>query len=326
MANLTTTADLKSSALKRAGELTTGSSKYDAAVEEYLNLVYQEIISGGNTFMPDLAEPWTWARAQSPGLLALLPPYSTGSVSLTQDSTAGSFSVAPTTSMAGRHLVIDGRPEFFKIATHTASSTSFTLDGAYTDATASGLTFRAHLLDYTLSASSSLQRLVEPMRVYRAQSGDGDNEGKIYGMNQETLSRQFPLHLIQSGIPTHFAIIAEANGVVRVRFNKTPSVETRVEYDYVPTPAALTVSPDTTPIIPYQDRIVLVYGATYFLMVDKSDSRADAYFRYTQSKLQGMLLESRKKYSKTSKNFAKLVPRLEQTNRAFLTSASGLRY
>lgn len=327
MANLTTTADLKAAVLQHAGELTDGNSPYDALVVTYLNRIYGELVCGGSTFVPELSEPWPWARASVPGTLALLPAYDTGTVTLTNASTSGTFSSAPSASLgsfAGRFLQMFSRADVYRVSAHTAGSASFTLDQAYQDATVTS-SFTAAKLDYTLT--SGIARLVEPFRVFQAQTGEGNSSGKIGSMSSDELHREFPLYRLQSGVPTFFAIISESSsGVMTVRFNKTPLSAVRVEYEYVPYPTDLTSSPDTTPIVPREHRSTLVYGATYWLMVDKNDSRADAYFRLTQQKIQGMLLNRRREYDDSSDSFGKLVPRSDAYRGITLSSSSGMQY
>ena len=326
MANLTTTTDIKQAVLAHSGELTNGNSAFDSRVLEYINRIYGELICGGSTFVPELSEPWPWARATAPGKLALVPAYTTGNVTLTNASTTGLFSATPASSsgsFVGRFLTIIGRPDVYRIATHSAGSASFTIDLAYQEVTVTD-SFSCFQLDYALV--SGIARLVEPFRVFQAQTEEGDGEGKIDSLSSNELHRTYPLHAIQNGVPTRFAVVSETSaGISTVRFNKIPTQIARVEYEYVPYPADLTTSPDTTPLIPREHRSVLVYGATYWLMVDKSDSRADAFFRLAQQKIQGMLLERRREYDDTSKNFAKLIARPDEVGTPVMRTESGLR-
>jgi hypothetical protein len=324
MANLTTTADLKAQVLTNAGEVTSGTSSYDTLALTYLNRAQLEVATGGSTFVPDLAEPWPWAKAQSPGVLRLVAPYAAGTVTVTNGSTSATLSAASSASLAGYYLAISGRPEYFRISAHTAATTALTLDAAYTDESGSGLSFNAYKLDYALT--TGIARLIEPMRVYRTQVFNNDNEGKIYGIAYDEMLRSYPLHLLRSGVPTLFAQIGEVDGAYRVRFNASVAQDTRVEYEYIPIPSALTASPDTTPILPYVDRPFLVYAATFWLMLDKSDSRADYYFRLAQAKLQNMLSVRRRNYGATSKNAFRVLSRQDQIDVHVLRGLNDLRY
>ena len=239
MANFTTTYDLKLDVLRRCGEVTNGNSPYDSLVGEYLNGVNQSIISGSDEFQLDLGDPWPWAKAPNPGVIVLIPPYNTGSVTLTNNSNTGSFSVAPAVSQVGNYLKLDGRSDFFRIVTHTASSTSFTIDVAYPSATITS-TFNSIKLDYDLTPN--IQRLIAPMNVYRLQDRiNDDREGKIFGIDLQRLQMEYPFISIISSVPNRFAIVNDINGLVTVRFNTYVLDNTKVEYEYIPIPYELSV-------------------------------------------------------------------------------------
>lgn len=326
MANFTTSEDLISAALDHAGELSTTSapiSPLRTRALRYLNRAHHEILSGGNEFKIDMGEPWTWAKSQTPGILQLDPPYETGTISVTKGSTAATLSSASTDSLAGRYLKLDGRPEVFRISAHTGGTDALTLDGAYTDDTGSGLSYKLHALDYSLS--SGIMRLIEPMRVYRSQDSYDDQEGKIYGIALEILTREYPLDRLESGTPIRFAKIGEVDGSISIRMNRSANVTTRVEYEFIPIPSDLTDSSGSIPLVPREYRIALSYMVAYWLMLDKEDSRSDVFFRLSQAKLQAMVQERRKEFQQMSKNFGKILPREDDRDQNFLRTTSGLR-
>lgn len=337
MANLTTTFDLKQAALKHCGELTDGTSSFEDRMLDYLNRVYTEIICGGSTFVPDLCEPWVWARMHRPGLLTLVPPFASGlggSVALTNDSKDGFFAIAPNEelgSFAGRFLHLDGRPDVYRVETHVKGSQQFLLDQEYSAPTIAASGFSCVKLDFVLTPG--IVRLVEPFRCFARQLYEGNGEGKIQGLSTDELHRRFPLYgLFSTGsrTPTHFAIINERLGVITVRFNTVVFENARVEYEYVPIPTPLSISDpltDPLPRIPPEHRSVLALGAAYWLMVDKEDPRQDLYMRLTQSKIQGMLLERRREFEDETRDFARLNPRQDQFLwRRDIRSTSGVRY
>jgi len=150
MANFRTSQDIKKEVLARAGELTDGTSDFDARVMEHLNNAYHSLISGGNEFGPDVDEQWIWARSKRPAVLTLLPAVEDGTVTLTKGSTVGTFSSAPTDSQEGRYLKIEARDEYFRIRTHAAGGTAFEIDQEYTEDTGT-FNFRSIRLEYELS-------------------------------------------------------------------------------------------------------------------------------------------------------------------------------
>lgn len=339
MANLTTTADIKLDVLRRCGELTDGTSKYDALVVDYIDRVHKELVCGGSTFVPELSELWAWARAASPGLVVLQPAFDSalgGGLNLTALSTSGSFQVAPSAalgSFVGRFLWAYGYSDVYRIATHSAGSAAFTLDLAWQGPTIAVGGFRCAQLDYTLTQSAGIVRMVEPFRIFRLQYWGSDGEGKIDGISSDQLHRRFPLYLfglMPYRAPTHFAVMSEVNNTPVVRFNMCPDSAARVEYEYIPVPADLVVSGtpanDPLPLVPREHRSVLSLGACYWLMLDKEDPRQDTYLSLTQRKIQGMLLERRREFDDVDADFAKLNPRSDHVWRPIPRSASGLWY
>lgn len=312
MANFTTTADLKAGALELAGELSNGNSDFDTQALTQINNLYQAIIAGGNEFNVDLGEAWDWAKAANPSVLELVPAYATGTVSLTKGSTSGTFNTAPGAglgSLSGRFIKVDDRPEYFRIASHSSGAGSFTLDANYTGDTGGTLGFKAIKIDYTLT--TGLCRLIAPFRIYKDKTYQDEDDGMIPMMDYKTFSQHYPFNSLGEGIPSRFCVMSETNGLFVVRFNAYVSTETRVEYDYIPVPTDLTSSPDTTPIIPRPFRVALMYGAVYYLMVQKSDSRADAYMRMTQAKLQALVSANRRQMIQGGRDRGRLLTRLD---------------
>lgn len=145
-------------ALTNAGEVTNGNSPYEADLLNKLNRCHFTLVAGGTLSLGKDAtvtidETWPWAKSRRPLILELQPKITTGTVTLTQSSESGSFSSAPSVSVAGWYLQVSGRPGVYRIATHTAAATAFELDGAYPDDNASGLSFTVFKLDYELVPS-----------------------------------------------------------------------------------------------------------------------------------------------------------------------------
>lgn len=154
MAQFRTTADILDLALGSAGEVTNGNSPYETDVLNKLNRAYHNLISGGTIPLGkdhsvEIDENWPWAKAKSPLIIELQPAYTTGFINLNLASEAGTFTQAPVSSLAGYHLNINGRDEWFKITTHTAADTAVELDGLYPDESGT-FAFSAVKLDYPL--------------------------------------------------------------------------------------------------------------------------------------------------------------------------------
>lgn len=137
---------LKQDVLTICGELTDGTSPFDAQATSYLDKVYQGLIAGNNLFDMSCMEPWVWAQAKHPINLTLSAK-ATGAATMTNASTSGTFSVAPSISLEGRYIALDGHIDLYRISQHTAASTAFSIDQAFLDSSGS-YNYTAYKYDY----------------------------------------------------------------------------------------------------------------------------------------------------------------------------------
>lgn len=428
MSQFRTTADIVDLALRNAGEVTNGNSPYEAQILDYLNRVHFTMISGGTIPIGkdqtvEIDEVWPWAKASRPLILELQPMYQTGTMALVQGSEAGVFSNAPSFSAKGWFFRVQGRPEIFRIAQHTAASVNFELDAAYT-ADSGSLNFSLFKLDYDLipdfivvdemndkvqfqkvagttisatltkgtytpaqlathvaavitaaasgptisgaydsitrlfsftsnlagptifrlvgdgsfslysvhktigfddvtTASAATQtstyalggicRLIEPIRVHRANNYSGVDSGSIYGIDSESFQRDYPLFRTREEIPSKFFVLNErADGSFTVRFNAFPKEKTRIEIEHIPVPRDLKDSAASVPIVPRKHVDVLEDAATFYVMLNKSDDRAQLYANLMQGKLKAMIAQHRGSLVRTGYGFGQIVPRRDQ--------------
>lgn len=409
-------------ALTNAGETTNGNSPYEADLLNKLNRAHFTLCAGGTIALGkdqtiEIDETWTWSRARRPLVLELQPKYNTGSVTLTLGSEVGTFSAAPSYSVAGWYLRISGREGIFRIASHTAAATAFELDGAYSLASASGLTFEVFKLDYdlvpsfividttnnkidfkktsggsvltaTLTSGSyspadlathvgsvmttaasgpaitctysavtrlftitsdgagsttllpmfatgtnvkqsahrvlgyddsdltaalthtstyvlgGIARLVEPFAL-PTQYG-----AYISSIDPENFTRDYTIALASEACPSRFAVIGEKDdGTITVRFNNYPKDKTRIEIDYVPIPRDLKDNAGSVPLVPRKHADVLEDAATFFIMLLKSDDRANAYASLVAGKLKAMIAQHRGSLLRSGENFGQAIPR-----------------
>lgn len=321
MANARTAADLLDLTLDRCGEMTDGTSSYEAAALRYMNSVYRAILAGGNEFDVDCGEPWIWAQATSPYLLKLQAPISTGTITLTSGSTTGAFSSAPASSLAGWFIKPSAGKDWYQIAAHGALSTSFTLDQAYIEASVSAGTYIVVKTDYSIG--TAITRLVGPMMCYRdSVTVQGDPErGQIFEIDVNSMSRDYPRMLINQSVPEKYCVIGyDTDGLSTIRFSSYVAEAMRVEVPYIAVQADLTDSSGSIPLLPLGFRELLAYGASYYIMLDKSDNRSEATFQLARAKLQALISHNRKSLSLGGNGFGKLIPRMAGLRRrAFRT-------
>jgi hypothetical protein len=311
MSNYQFTSDLLADALFRAGEPTDGSSDYNAQALTYLNRAYREVWMGGGAFDPTINETWWWLRKDPPGTLTLVPAVTAGTVVVTNGSTSITFSVGHTPTVATWFFRVDGHPDLFRIATHTAGSGSATLDGAYTGASDIAATYTLFKLEYTLA--SDVLRLVSPMRV---QAGF---RSRIDGIDIKTLDAVWPLVNVSAEVPFNFAPVTES----KVRFSHYPTAQTRVEYDYIQHPAALTNAVNEEPLIPLHYRHILSDIAVFYLLADKNDSRIEGIGVAARAALTAMAKENRHRSVVMSSQYGAVMPRPLEFNTRILRTESG---
>lgn len=306
MANYQFSQDLVNDVLFRAGEGTDGTSDFQAVALQYLNRAYQALVNGGSEIDPDVQEDWWWARKHPPGVINVLAAIETGTVSVTNNSASITFSSAPAASVAGYFFRVKDQPDIYRIATHTAASTSATLDAVYTGPTNAAGTYRLMKLEYDLP--SDLIRIISPMRISQGW------EDEVEGVELSAMEREWPLRDIEGGSPTQFAMVTE----MKLRFNKygpvvgtTPNM-IRVEYDYIYRPADLTNSGSEEPIIPRQYRRLLSDIAVVFLYVDKNDDRASAVSSVAKQGLQAMAREQRRRMTNYGRSMGKIITRQDK--------------
>lgn len=163
---------------------------------------------------------------------------------------------------------------------------------------------------YVLGA---LCRVVEPMKVHKGASHDGS----IYGVDNEAFQRDYPFSIVGQGIPTRFSVVREmSDGTMTVRFNKYPPDKTRVEVEHVPLPRDLKDSSASIPLIPRKHIDLLEDAVVFYIMLDKSDDRAQMYAQLVQGKLKAMIAQNRGQQVRTGKHFGQIVPRPELTSQA----------
>jgi len=227
-------------------------------------------------------------------------------------------------------LRIVGFPEVFHVVDHTAGDTTLTLDQAYFQPSATDLGYLLFKLDYALA--SDVLRVVAPMRTYQNTGFWSRNDYKIYGTDLDSLEEEYPLPLIESGVPDLFSPIGEdVAGIRRVRFNRCGSLEPstvyRVEYEYLVRPAPLT-SPGTAeePLVPLEWRHVLADFTAAYLLGLKHDDRAGMVGQAAQRGLAGMAAENRYQKATATRNMFRLQPRWggRRRSRLPLRTESGL--
>lgn len=170
-------------------------------------------------------------------------------------------------------------------------------------------------LTYTSPAPlNGIQRLFSPMTIYRNQglyiATSARDLGKIFGVSYEALLTSWPMAQITGTVPERFAVVEyREDGTAVVRFNEYVEEEMRVECEYIQLATSLQDNEASVPLIPQAYRDYLVYGATFYLMMDKSDNKAETFSNLARAKLQALINNERSETAKTAQFAGKLLPR-----------------
>jgi len=152
LAQFRTCADIFDEILQKSGEVTNGNSAYEAQVVTYANKAHHAIIGGGNLFSYRVDEDWKWARAKNPIVLELLPAYTLGSLTVVNSDINITFSTAPSVSVEGWYLQLDGYRTVYRITENSAGVASAVIDSALLQPSGS-YNFRVYKLDYEIFPS-----------------------------------------------------------------------------------------------------------------------------------------------------------------------------
>lgn len=266
--------------LRRAGESTSGNSKYEARALIYLNRAYRSLAQGGLEFDKKKVRDWWWLYTQSNVILQ--PIRNTGTVSVTQNNATATLSATVASDLDGYFFKVDGHADVFKVSAHTAGSATLTLDSVYTGDTSATATYTLWKLDYDLA--SDFARLMTPFRRHQSTADE------VYGLDVREFQSQNPLSLMQTGTPDRFAFVDHNT----VRFNAKGDADgdyIRLDYFYIKTITDLTDSASEEPAVPLQYRHVLADIGLYFLLFDKDDPKMEGILAQSMAGLNAMQME-----------------------------------
>lgn len=307
MANLRYSSELLDDILFRADELTDGTSDHEAQALIYLNRAYRSLYMGGSEFTPDGgSELWWWLNTGNSNIIQQ-PTIETGTISVTNNNASVTFSGNITPDLTdGWYIKVGNHADLFQFSVHGGNQNTATLDSVYTGDTSATATYRLMKLEYDLA--SDVLYLSDKMHCNQ------DSQYDIDGISLTHLKERFPLHLLDSGVPSAFAPVSET----RIMFNSYGSTDgdyVRIDYDYLARPADLTDSSTEEPVVPRQYRHILSDMAVYFIHLDKENDRSSTAYRQAQAGIMAMKKENRSRYAKIGEA-GRIYPRM--SNRRYL--------
>lgn len=206
------------------------------------------------------AKRWTWLS----GFVSKNVPvfYADGTVAVTPGSNTITFSVAPATSKTGFLFAVDQFSEIYTIEAHTAGATTATLTAVYNGALSSALTFKVWTDVVGLPTDCR-----ETIEVYHDYHGE-----PMRPLGLQDMRRKISVNPRYDGRPAYYSTYdyfdpsagdAETESdryrLMRI-YPSVSALPTTIHIDYTKEVTALELDGDE-PLMPMEDRIVLVYGA-----------------------------------------------------------------
>lgn len=313
MANLTTVTDLIQDVLHRSGENPTDiSGKYYNKVIQYINRARLDIVKGKSPIQPDKHVNFNFSKCYPPFTFTLQYKYSTGTVSLTNNSATATLSAIPTRysanlNLLGWYLYVDNEKDTYRVNAHTSGTAALTLDSVFTGTTNTTATYKLVKLEYDIGANDVI-RLLSPLRIYRYTL---DNEPFITGLPERSFDRMFPLRELKSGMPEAFKVMRILDNNITIMLSRYRDDDIiKIEAPYVKLPTDLTSSSTTSEIlVPREYRYVISDLATYFILLDKNDNRAASILNMAQSGFEEMAKDYEYSWEDVDNDFARVIAR-----------------
>jgi hypothetical protein len=213
-------------------------------IKRDLNMIYL------NHVIPFKPRAWEWMSQNEE--ITTYEKIDTGTISVTADSVTITFSDAPTNSLTGYYVKLQGYPDIVKVSAHTALSTTATIEKAWCNTTVADVSFKAWR-DFS-PLSSTMKQIIQVTHDRKGTPLDAVNGTKFTEMRA-----RYPEY---EGFPVLYNMgdfDSDGNRLVKwfpACFDDrvTLHIEGRQEA------TALSADGDE-PLMPVEDRIVLFYGA-----------------------------------------------------------------
>jgi hypothetical protein len=233
--------------------------KYQSTDTTALNRIKRDI----NAIYLDEVIPfkrWNWLHGHTQ--VQHKAYYNSGTATVTPESTTVTLSVAPTAgsgSRAGYLFSVDGFDEIYTISTHTAGSTTVVLSSQYNGALSTTATFK--IWADSIALPTNLKETVEIWQdFYRS---------TMEALGPQEFRKRVRMSPKSASKPEYYStwdyeFSGTETEAARYRLLKIhPSMISdtiTLHVDYVKEASPLDLDADE-PLMPYEDRIVLVYGA-----------------------------------------------------------------
>lgn len=356
-----TTDDLKEQALWMAGEPVNGTSDYDDQALQYMQYIYNVLVTGGTIGVRDLATSaglyshvvdialtdWIWLRKFPPFSFVTTPAFigsgasvplnqgfQGGTMTLTYGAVNANFSSAPFWLIDGSTLsgVAGGRISILTQENGVPNPPRTT----------------PRIVSHTVGSTVALMdapwpqetQTVSNYAVWRAEYDiptDFERFCEAWKVQGGTIASEQPLNVgsfeqVQDLWPVTDAWLGPPTAAARMNpttlmVNRWDTFSYRVEGSYIFRPAALVTgaTPDLQePVVPLRERQLLAVGSAMLILQDKADSRMNAYASQFRELVHTMGTEYRKEQNSGSENNMRMLYRTRGRRWNGLFSASGI--
>lgn len=212
----------------------------------------------------EIGGEWDWPFLRRLDILQTVADITTGTVSINAADTALTFSSAPAASVQNRFIQFSATDDWYQITSHTAASTSATIDPAYNQTSnLSGGTYIVRKVYYGLD--STLSGVISVMI--------SESPRRLISLSPMNASNLLPF-LGSTGIPSyyHLDVSASSTGLPQIAFYPTPAAAYNI---YVASKTQMTnMSASTnTSIIPVQYHGLVINKAAMFAFQKLDDTR-----------------------------------------------------
>ena len=241
----------------RTGAFDSSVSSDLTKLKRWINIAQQDITSRQN---------WDFMTAHE--IIQGVADITTGTVSISVDSTSLTFSSAPAASVTGYFIKFSDTDNWYKISSHTAASTSATLSQAFGgSANISAGTYTLRKLWYT--TSTPLDSIL-------------DVKDTVNGRFLESASDRYtdiflPLYWDQGTSYSYLTSVSDSTGGIQLSFIYSPSERTNFQVRGIKKLTDMSADTDTS-IIPARWHSAVLDLAAFYAFSALDDTRAKDFF------------------------------------------------
>ena len=273
---LITGADILAAVLLDAGELESQTGDYGTDAKRYVRETYWSLLG---------TDRWPWALSPNPGIITTLAKQDVSVVSISSATPAVvTLSSTIATSQTGLKFYMESEQSVYRVASHTASTVTLTLDAKYVEDVTSG---PAVLYQDEYAYPYGVLKVWDPLWPR------GWQHDPIKLWDKPTFEQRygrgawgFGSGIVEAACEIHPGLYAADPAEIqenmqarRIRIAPWSEDAINIEFDY-------TLFHDLdffgsgssdTPHVPREYRSAIAYGATFRLLEAKNDSRAGTF-------------------------------------------------